>query len=680
MLREMVLVWYQGLMRRRAPISLIFTLLIAAGLPTGHASTSGGSSVLSVPISSDAMRRLLRGEKLSDFSVVLPKFGGRNVKSESVMLRPYDPFATGSQMYLDEEPVGSNAVGGPHRFARGHLVGDPASFAFLSLDPEGEASLLLEASGFARVYKIIDGEMQLLNQEPISGLEERNQHLCNGGITKESNPLTVLEAPSGERLVNALNAGQRTVVLDDSSTGWSDVYRIDVPSGQSIFGALNKGPGAAELHISRRPYPSADWESGVCAITSSGSTYAQPYFCSIENPVAGAYYVQAYKFDAEPITLTLDYSSGAAANQRFRAKIAVDTDQYFYGHFGSVNAARNYLAALFAYVSAIFERDINTELLIGDVFFYTSAGDPYQYPTTAEERLSEVGELWRAHRPESDRVLAAHFTHRSVVRNFTGIAYLDALSSKRWGYSVQSVLGEIPDSALPIAYDARIFAHELGHNFSSPHTHCYGGLLGNELPVDACWNQEEMCWSGTASLPGQMSLVGGSEGERNGTIMSYCNELTGGASNLAGSFGRFHEYGVAPSRVSQKMTTRIFQVSAADQTGIPTVTVSPPLGVEIASFEAGNEEITLSVNVRSDGGAPITEYGASCSDGINVYSGTSASPLVTVSGLINGATYTCTVTATNSMGSSSASPATDPITPEASAAGLPIWLLYQASQ
>ena len=60
--------------------------------------------------------------------------------------------------------------------------------------------------------------------------------------------------------------------------------------------------------------------------------------------------------------------------------------------------------------------------------------------------------------------------------------------------------------------------------------------------------------------------------------------------------------------------------------------------------------------------------------------GTSTSSPITVSGLTNDVAYTCTVTATNSVGTSSASAATAPITPEESTDSLPIWLLYKASE
>jgi hypothetical protein len=90
--------------------------------------------------------------------------------------------------------------------------------------------------------------------------------------------------------------------------------------------------------------------------------------------------------------------------------------------------------------------------------------------------------------------------------------------------------------------------------------------------------------------------------------------------------------------------------------------------------------VTLRVSVADNGGADITQYDATCTDGTNTFTGTSTSSPITVSGLTNDVAYTCTLTATNSVGTSSASTATDPITPEELSAGLPIWLLYEASK
>ena len=107
---------------------------------------------------------------------------------------------------------------------------------------------------------------------------------------------------------------------------------------------------------------------------------------------------------------------------------------------------------------------------------------------------------------------------------------------------------------------------------------------------------------------------------------------------------------------------------------------APPSAPINVRFDYGDGEIYLSFQIDEDGGLPVTLVTATCTDGSNTFSGTSTSSPITVSGLTNEVAYTCTVTATNSVGTSSASAATDPITPDEGSTGLPIWLLYQATQ
>ncbi len=81
---------------------------------------------------------------------------------------------------------------------------------------------------------------------------------------------------------------------------------------------------------------------------------------------------------------------------------------------------------------------------------------------------------------------------------------------------------------------------------------------------------------------------------------------------------------------------------------------APVIGVATA----GNHQATVSFTAGNDGGSPITGYTASCGA---FSAGGAASPL-TVTGLTNGTSYNCSVTATNAIGTSPAS-ATVAVTP-----------------
>ena len=102
-----------------------------------------------------------------------------------------------------------------------------------------------------------------------------------------------------------------------------------------------------------------------------------------------------------------------------------------------------------------------------------------------------------------------------------------------------------------------------------------------------------------------------------------------------------------------------------------------PFYAEITAAEAGLGEIMLTASAF-EGSAAITSYDASCEDSAgNTSTGSSASTSITITDLDAGEDYTCTVTATNSVGTSSVSDPTDTLTPTSS--GLPIWLLHEAS-
>ena len=81
----------------------------------------------------------------------------------------------------------------------------------------------------------------------------------------------------------------------------------------------------------------------------------------------------------------------------------------------------------------------------------------------------------------------------------------------------------------------------------------------------------------------------------------------------------------------------------------------------IGTATAGNVSATVTYTAPSyTGGLPILTYTATSSPGS--FTGTGASP-ITVSGLTNGTAYTFTVTATNAIGVSAASAASNSVTP-----------------
>ena len=204
----------------------------------------------------------------------------------------------------------------------------------------------------------------------------------------------------------------------------------------------------------------------------------------------------------------------AKAGSALEAVVAIDTDTELLSQkFGnSTAAAADYIADLFAAMNVMYERDLDLRLLQGTTYLRTGS-DPYVQNSggsASGAELNEFGNYWKTHYQSVDRALAAMLSGKSPSSNSaSGIAWIGGLCSSNYGYSFSKVF-----KINYLSGDAKIVGHELGHNFGSPHTHCY------IPPVDHCISQGGSCYSGPTSCPGGP-----------GTVMSYCH-LVGCGSTL----------------------------------------------------------------------------------------------------------------------------------------------------
>ncbi|MCP3961209.1 MAG: hypothetical protein GY719_25460 [bacterium] len=201
------------------------------------------------------------------------------------------------------------------------------------------------------------------------------------------------------------------------------------------------------------------------------------------------------------------------------AVIAVDTDaELLDKKFGNnTTTAADWIADLFTEMNVFYERDVELRLLQGDTTLRTGTfpydQDPYDEAggVASFAQLNEFGAYWSVNMSAVERVLAMLLSGKSASSNqASGIAWIDGyceVQNSGGGYSINQVF-------ISSFSSANIVGHELGHNFGSPHTHCYSP------PVDQCYNAEGGCYTGTPSCPGGP-----------GTVMSYCNF---GAPNGAG--------------------------------------------------------------------------------------------------------------------------------------------------
>lgn len=276
----------------------------------------------------------------------------------------------------------------------------------------------------------------------------------------------------------------------------------------------------------------------------------------------------------------------AATDQAYTADLMIETDYEFYSQFNNATEAAQYVSDLIAYVSSLYEAEINTQLRLAQVVLYTSPNDPWLAENTSSA-LYEVQSYYLANHAQTKRT-TVHFLSGKEMNG--GIAFISSIcTAPAYGGSSQGsydfgVSGGISGSFTPnsplIVWDAYVVAHELGHNFGSSHTHNYDVDHGYSLPIDCCYSQSSgACqnYQRGSELPGIGTLTGGTTATHPGTIMSYCHLVSGGSQNLAMTFGSNHPYGVEAYRVPQQMRHLVEAAAASYPQCLPAATtVSHP--------------------------------------------------------------------------------------------------------
>ncbi|HWM91368.1 MAG TPA: M12 family metallo-peptidase [Thermoanaerobaculia bacterium] len=298
----------------------------------------------------------------------------------------------------------------------------------------------------------------------------------------------------------------------------------------------------------------------------------------------------------------------AAITSLHTATIAVETDNELMSlKFGNnTTTATNYLAELFAAMNVIYERDVLIRLVQGTTFLRPSTtADPYTTTVahSTVDKLNEFTSYWSANHNNVTRALSMMLSGKQLSTNSSsGVAWVSTLCSKTHGYSFTQVFKFSGSTA---AHDVLVVAHELGHNFGSPHTHCYSP------PVDTCYNGEGGCYAGARSCPGSQTING--VPNVTGTLMSYCH-----LSGLAGcsSSRVFHPTSIAllASRINARVGSCIFPASLPSPPPIVTA-VNPKSGTT-----AGGTLVTLT-GTGFQAGATVT-FGGTQGTSVSVVSPT----------------------------------------------------------
>ena len=212
----------------------------------------------------------------------------------------------------------------------------------------------------------------------------------------------------------------------------------------------------------------------------------------------------------------------------YQPLVAIDTDtEWMAGKGNNTTTAMTFITDIFLAMNVFYERDIETQLVVGDVTLRVGS-DPYTEPSNRSEQLDEFGEYWRVNLGGVNRDFATMFSGRAVTSGqFSGIAWINQYC-KKGAIQGSRTIGSYSYNAMGTgrtpANTALFVGHEIAHNLGSPHTHCYSP------PVDQCYN-ESGCYTGPVSCP-----AGGK-----GTIMSYCHvSAASGGAGCGSSLLEFH--------------------------------------------------------------------------------------------------------------------------------------------
>jgi hypothetical protein len=289
----------------------------------------------------------------------------------------------------------------------------------------------------------------------------------------------------------------------------------------------------------------------------------------------------------------------------YTAQIAVETDYEYFELFDNEEDAALYALDMMAFTGSLGESEFGMNVQVPYILVWTDSSDPY----TGGElgRLSQLRERWN----QAGQTYCGGTDCTTIPRSTAillsgagsgGVAYIPALCdwyhSPNNGYSYAyagSMDGNFDIDSPSVVWDAVVVTHELGHNFGSPHTHCFSP------PIDQCYGSEMGCYSGAASLPSGCP----GNGQGCGTIMGYCHRLTGGLSNVSLTYGSGHPYGNTPQRVPDIIIDQI----ELEATFAPACLTVGEGMVQLDVTKAGNGNGTVTSSpARIDCGEVCTSY------------------------------------------------------------------------
>lgn len=180
----------------------------------------------------------------------------------------------------------------------------------------------------------------------------------------------------------------------------------------------------------------------------------------------------------------------------YEVELTLDITTQLYNRLTHNNVtSEEYVANLVGATNVIYRRDLGLLLKVNNLHVWNSS-----QPFTAN--LDNYRTWVTSNRP----ALSYDLSHQLGYNPSSGgIAYLDVIggiNAYRVGISHVHGDNDFPADESAYYWDIVVFAHELGHNLGSDHTHCYNP------PIDCCVTECSVC---PTAVPAA------------GTLMSYCH-------------------------------------------------------------------------------------------------------------------------------------------------------------
>ena len=351
--------------------------------------------------------------------------------------------------------------------------------------------------------------------------------------------LTDVRLPSGEVVsldLDRVDVARRKfgvhvdgVLIPDAVDGLSlSVWRGHIlgdESSQVMLGFSNVGSRGwirdrhELVHLLAMPHENGSWRAAPGLLVTERSLNLQGHVhegnCETRPPAVPPV---PRPFQSGPTTSQLVTTDSISLRE---CPIAMETDYQLYQLFNDVNAATSYLTTLLSFISDRYESQASTILTFPYLQIYSNSNDPWSTPENGGnsiDMLNEFVNAWQGNIPTGATL--GHMMSGAGLGG--GVAYLDVLCNNSFNFGVSGNIAaqvNFPVVQQPSNWDFMVVAHELGHNFSSPHTHDFcppldecapNGYFGNCQSSQVCTNM--------------------------GTIMSYCHLCSGGTANITTFF------------------------------------------------------------------------------------------------------------------------------------------------